>query len=94
MAQINEVGPMKSFRINARRREDGSVYLTSPDLPGLHVICPKDQDPAEALAPVLAEFLPRYYEAKLRNERATIRREGKGADTPTGDFSLVASVAI
>ena len=85
---------MKDFRINARRREDGSVYLTSPDLPGLHVICPEGQDPADALPPILGEFLPRYYEAKLRNERATIRREGRVAGTPSGDFSLVASVAI
>lgn len=26
---------MKGFQIDARRREDGSVYLSSPDLPGL-----------------------------------------------------------
>jgi hypothetical protein len=85
---------MKNFRISARRRSDGSVYLTSPDLPGLHAICPEEQDPAEFLAPILAEFLPRYYEAKLRKERATIRRETRVAGTSSGDFSLVASVAI
>jgi hypothetical protein len=85
---------MKDFRFNARRRDDGSVYLSSPDLPGLHYICPEGEDPAAALAPILAEFLPRYYEAKLRHERATIRREGRSAGTPSGDFSLVASVAI
>ena len=67
---------MKDFRINARRREDGSIYLTSPDLPGLHVISPKGEDPAVNLGPILAEFLPRYYEAKLRHEEATIRQEG------------------
>ena len=84
----------RDFRINARRREDGSIYLSSPDLPGLHVICPPDKDPAAELAPILAEFLPRYFEAKLRHEKTTIRREAVGASTSSGDFSLVASVAI
>ena len=85
---------MKDFRFNARRREDGSVYLTSPDLPGLHYVCPPGKDPIAELAPILGEFLPRFYEAKLRHEKATIRREDKSAGAPSGDFSLVASVAI
>jgi hypothetical protein len=85
---------MKDIRINARQREDGSVYMTSPDLPGLHYICPEGKDPIEALAPILGEFLPRFFEAKLRNEKLTIRRGDKNPDAPRGDFSLVASVAI
>ena len=86
---------MRDFRINARQREDGTIYLSSPDLPGLHYICPVGKDPAQELAPILAEFLPRYFEAKLRHETASIRREGRGgASTSNGDFSLVASVAI
>jgi hypothetical protein len=85
---------MKDFHISARRREDGSVYLTSHDLPGLHVICPNGEDPAKMLAAILGEFLPRYYMAKLRQEKATIRQEGRSAGTSSGDFSLVASVAI
>jgi len=85
---------MKDIRINARQREDGSVYMTSPDLPGLHYICPEGKDPIEALAPILAEFLPRYFEAKLRNDRPMIRREERNPSAHSGDFSLVASVAI
>ena len=84
----------RDFRITARRREDGSVYLSSPDLPGLHFICPPNKDPVAELSPILAEFLPRYFEAKLRHEKATIRREGISASATMGDFSLVASVAI
>jgi len=85
---------MKDFHIHARRRADGSVYLTSPDLPGLHVVCEEGEDPIEALSTILPEFLSLYYAAKLRREKTTIRRENGRASTAQADFDLVAEVAI
>lgn len=53
-----------AIQIIAHRREDGSVYMTSPDLRGFHYICPEGKNPEHEVQVVLAEFLPLHLKAK------------------------------
>jgi hypothetical protein len=78
---------MRSYRISAREREDGSFYMTSPDLPGLHLVCPRGEDPATVIGPVLHEFLPVFYSAQARNQTPIISR----VERPN-EYALVASL--
>ena len=57
--------PAKKPRMNSRFRPDGSIYITSPDLPGLHVVVEKGDDPLAVMEAVLKDFLP-LYEAAVK----------------------------
>jgi len=54
-------------------RDDGTLYFSSPGLPGFHFIMAKDENPMDAMIPALMEFLPLYLSAKLRDMPPVIR---------------------
>jgi hypothetical protein len=50
--------------------KDGRIHVKSDDLPGFHFILEEDEkdNPLEALAPALDEFVPLFLAARLKAE--------------------------
>lgn len=51
--------------LEGQPREGGYMYVTSPDLKGFRFMCEPNEDPIEAMRPVLLNFLQRYVESNI-----------------------------
>jgi hypothetical protein len=70
---------MKSITIAlvAGERSDGTLHITSEDLPGFHFILGPGEDPQEALLPALKEFVPlhfAYCAEKIRKAKPILKK--------------------
>lgn len=54
-----------AIRVNFEELADRRTYVTSPDLPGFHVVIGSDEDPMDALREPLRLFLSHYLDAEI-----------------------------
>ena len=54
-----------AIRVDFEELADHRTYVTSPDLPGFHVVIGSDEDPMDALREPLRLFLSRYLDAEI-----------------------------
>ena len=54
-----------AIRVDFEELADRRTYVTSPDLPGFHVVIGSEEDPMDALREPLRLFLSRYLDAEI-----------------------------
>ena len=54
-----------AIRMTFKETADGRTYVTSPDLPGFHLVIETDEDPMDALRNPLSLFLSHYLNAEI-----------------------------
>lgn len=76
---------MIMIRLEGQRTDDERIYVTSPDLKGFHYLLEKDEDPLEAMSPVLKIFIERQLEKSLEEFRVPLTPDNylKGKADPS-----------
>ena len=66
---MNDSRKIIMIRLEGRTTNDERIYVTSPDLKGFTYLLEKDEDPVEAMSPVLKLFVECRLERHLEDFR-------------------------
>ena len=77
-----------AIRVDFEELADHRTYVTSPDLPGFHVVIGSDEDPMDALRGPLRLFLSHYLDteiAKIEAAMAPVSYRAQTVGIPLSD---------
>jgi hypothetical protein len=77
-----------SIQLVGRERADGTIYVTSPQLRGFHLVVARGEDPAEVAVPLALQFLAtKLSRSEIKSEVKTSPRWNRERWTAEVEFA-------